>query len=98
MLLWILAALAALGWGPIVWHFFRAWQVRKNPISLAICILILFSTYVDLMLILQVDGVLAGRISAWLMFGFSLLTCVNFHLSFFWSKRLFEPRKTRHKE
>jgi hypothetical protein len=40
------ALVVALGWLPILIRFLRAWRERSNPISFAICVLILMALYV----------------------------------------------------
>lgn len=92
----VLAGVGVVLWTPILLRFYRSWLGRHNPISLAICAIIL------LLLWLTVSGVwlatnsirgdvvaLAGVVMSSLVAGFA-------HLTFYWSSRKFKT--TRKKE
>lgn len=42
----IVALVVALAWLPVLLRFIRSWRARGNPISLAICVLVLMALYV----------------------------------------------------
>ena len=41
----IAALVVALAWLPVLLRFYRSWRTRGNPISLAICVLVLAALY-----------------------------------------------------
>jgi len=95
MILYIgLATLATLVWIPVLIRFFRAWQNRKNPVSLAICAMIATAVWEAVAHVWMADNNISERV---LMVAFSLvsiLVALNFHLAFYWSRRKFpEERK-----
>ena len=44
----IAAAIVALAWIPVFLRFFRSWRTRGNPISMAICVLVVYALYVPI--------------------------------------------------
>src|SRR3990172_12157880 len=69
--LFVVALVIALAWVPVLIRFFRSWQARKNPISLAICILVTLAVYLPAYATLAVPPSLA------------LVTFLNIHRYFF---------------
>jgi uncharacterized membrane protein len=81
----------ALAWVPVFRFFFRAWRERANPISLAICFLVLFAIYTNGAAVLllafgssSLDAVIALRVV-------DLAVLVFFYLSFRWAKHRWKP-------
>ena len=87
MTLFALVAIAA--WVPVLWRFFSAWRKRRNPVSLAICLMITLLLYTSIISIMRLDGTITPE---WAWFGFLLFnvtTCANFYAAFWWSGRKF---------
>lgn len=88
VLVFLSTALAA-AWIPILIKFVRAWRARGNPVSLAICGIILLSIYSNILVIAvyAYDG--NPRWAAYATHVFNGLVCANFYLAFVWSNRRF---------
>lgn len=75
----------ALAWLPVFVRFFRSWRARGNPISIAICTLILVTLYVPVYL--------AGCIpSSWplaTVIALSVIACATFYGTFYYANRRF---------
>lgn len=84
--MWLLLASAAVSllWIPVLLFFFKNWRERKNPISLAICAVIFFAVYADVLVILFRFG--AGDLPLYIMQGAELLTIVFFYVSLRWAR------------
>ena len=88
------SAVLTLVWVPILLRFVRAWQARHNPISLAICGIILLSIYSN---ILTIAVYLYESEPAWAAYAthsFNALICLNFYLAFLWSNKKFPDSRT----
>lgn len=73
--------------------FFRAWRTRANPVSLAICGLILLLIYTNVLSIGVVGDALWSTV---LTLAFNVIICGNFYLAFRWSnKRFVDTRQLR---
>ena len=72
------SVLVSAAWIPILARFLRSWRARKNPISLAIAMLVALTIYVPV-------WASAGPKDPWLQAGLvasNALACAFFHLSF----------------
>jgi hypothetical protein len=85
----VIAVAQCVAWLPILWRFVRNWSDRHNPVSLAICSLVLLAAYVGaapFWLTSHVDiSWVAGAVSL-----LNLLVCLNFYAAFGWSRRKFK--------
>lgn len=90
MTLPLLFLLAAVGWVPILLRFYESWRDRRNPVSLAICALIIMVVYLGALFALHLLGEITSVYVGWLLLGFDVLVCVNFYLSFAWSRARFK--------
>lgn len=85
----LLSGLLALTWIPILLRFVRSWRARRNPVSLAICGIILLSIYSNVLTIAvyALDGEPVWAAIA--THAFNALICLNFYLAFEWTKKRF---------
>mgnify|MGYP001591707496 CR=1 FL=1 len=93
ILVFLGALVVALAWIPIMLKFFRAWRQRSNPVSLAICGLIVFVVYSNVVMIatyLTQGNMAAAFASAW---GFNTLSCINFYFAFRWADKHFNTAR-----
>lgn len=85
----IIAAVLSIGWLPILIKFLRAWRARGNPVSLAICLVIILVIYTDVvsLALYAFNGNPAWSMSA--ICGFNLLVCANFYVAIRWADKHF---------
>jgi hypothetical protein len=89
----LVAVLSIVAWVPVISRFFNAWRRRRNPISLAICLVLGLLIYTCIIIIENVEGEVAP-LWLWIGFlGFNALVCFNFYVSFWWSSRRFPDRR-----
>lgn len=84
----VLLLVVAVGWAPIALRFFRGWQRRRNPVSLAICATVSFVVYANIMAATAVLGLDNGR-AALLTLIFDVIVLANFYASFRWAREWF---------
>ena len=87
----IAAVVVALGWLPVFIKFFRSWQARTNPVSLAICILVALAIYLPTYAVLTLPP-------SWPLATFLTLdsfSCIAFYVAFWWSHRYFKSDRSR---
>lgn len=89
----VIAAILAIAWSPLVVKFYRSWHNRKNPVSLAICWMIIVVIYSHLLYTLALSFEASFRWVSIIALGFSLTACVNFYVSFYWSKKKFKDER-----
>ncbi len=84
-----LSVFLAVAWVPLLLKFVRAWRARRNPVSLAICGVILLSIYSNIITVAveAFDG--SKTTAAIVTHGFNALVCMNFYFAFALSKRKF---------
>jgi len=83
-----------MAWVPILLRFVRSWRERRNPVSLAICGLIIYVQFLSLSVAWVVDGSvgLVGLLSV-----HGLLcsaACVNFYAAFRRARHHFRERRS----
>lgn len=76
-----IALLLMVAWLPVMWRFFRQWRHRRNPISMAICLLVAFACYVNFTLIVMRSGVNDELTHMSLLF-VETVFCLTFYVSF----------------
>jgi hypothetical protein len=79
------AVAVALGWIPVFVRFFRSWRARGNPISIAICVLILFALYLPIYLP-------ATSSMSWpfaTVIALDAIVCMTFYVTFYYANRKF---------
>ena len=84
----------ALLWLPILFKFIRAWHERRNPISLAICGLILFVMYRNVIRTLADVYNYSPLLENTMVTGTHLLVCLNFYLAFYFTRRRFPDARS----
>ena len=87
------AAVLAAAWLPIIHKFYVSWRARKNPVSLAICWLILVVAYSHALYILTTSFEADVAWVVAISLTFSLVACVNFYVSFYWSSKKFKDQR-----
>jgi hypothetical protein len=75
----------ALGWLPVFLRFFRSWRARSNPISIAICVLILFAFYLPVYL--AVTSVVSWPFAT--VVALDAIACTTFYVTFHFANRKF---------
>lgn len=88
-LLVIWALMLAIAWVPLALKFQRSWRGRKNPVSLAICLVVLLFIYSNLVFTLAVTGQTTWRFYAVATRSFEVAAIVNFYIAFRWSDARF---------
>lgn len=88
-LLVALSTALAGAWIPVLLKFIRAWRARRNPVSLAICGVILLSIYSNIVVIAVYAFSGNPSWAAIATHVFNGLVCVNFYLSFMWARKRF---------
>lgn len=81
--------LLSLAWLPLAMKFQRAWQVRKNPVSLAICATALLLAYTNVIFAFAMVGETSWRFYAIATRALELVVLVNFFVAFRWSDAKF---------
>lgn len=87
----IAALVVALAWLPVLLRFVRSWRARGNPISLAICVLVLMALYVP--------PYLASTLSrSWpvaTVVAIDVIACSTFYAAIYYASRKFPDTRTR---
>lgn len=89
----IAAGVLTLAWLPLAVRFNRGWKTRKNPVSLAICAVVLLFAYSDIMYVLAISDVTTWRFFAIATHVFEAIVVVNFYVAFHWSDKKFESQR-----
>ena len=76
------AVILALAWMPVLLRFLKRWWRRRNPVSSAIVLLILFASYVNIGLFFVYYGVSSDLVRPMLLI-ISALVCGYFHWAFY---------------
>lgn len=78
----IAAGFVAVLWLPILGKFFRAWRDRRNPVSLAIGLIIALMVYLSVLVVLVASfkSSFVWAVIVGLLFDFGI--CVNFYIAF----------------
>jgi len=87
----IVALVAALAWLPVLLRFVRSWRARGNPISLAICVLVLMALYVPPYLTTTLP-------QSWpvvTVVAIDSIVCVTFYATIYYASRKFPDTRTR---
>lgn len=87
----LLAVAQAVLWIPVLLHFFRQWWKRRNPISLAIMLLVMMAVYVGTMPVWLASTSVAWISTAVLVV--DILVCANFYVAFGWSRLKFSDAR-----
>ena len=93
-ILLLLASLAvAVAWVPILARFFYSWQDRHNPISLALCGIILLVIYANINVLSIYLFKSNVRWTAYAILTFSAAACLNFYLCTYWADKKFKDSR-----
>lgn len=87
----IAASVVALAWLPVLLRFIRSWRTRGNPISLAICVLVLMALYVPPYLVTTLP-------QSWpvaTVVAIDVITCLTFYVTIYYASRKFPDTRTR---
>jgi hypothetical protein len=90
----VFAGVGVVLWTPILLRFYRSWLGRHNPISLAICAIILLLLWLTVSGVWLATGNMRGDVVALCGVAMSSLVAAFAHLAFYWSSKKFpESRK-----
>lgn len=84
----------AIAWIPLLVRFLRGWHNRRNPVSLAICATISSVIYGNVTTALLAMGQGAWQTVRILTVAVNAFVVVNFYLSFHWSRRFSDARRS----
>lgn len=84
------SVLVALAWLPVLLRFFRSWRIRNNPISFAICMLVLFALYMPVFAIASFDFQLWPLAT---ILTLNTMVCITFYVTFRLSDRKFHDAR-----
>jgi hypothetical protein len=79
----------ALAWLPVFVRFFRSWRARGNPISIAICVLILVTLYIPVYL----AGYTPPSWALATVIALSTIACVTFYVTFYYANQKFSDTR-----
>lgn len=84
----------AIAWVPILLRFVSSWRARRNPVSLAICGIIVLSVHANVivMAVYAFNG--SPQWAALTVHIFNALVCLNFYLSFMWARKRFPDARS----
>jgi hypothetical protein len=83
------ALVLALAWLPLAHKFRAAWLTRRNPVSLAICLVMLLFAYQNVMFMLAIEGMTTWRFYSIATRLFEAIAILNFFIAFRWSDTKF---------
>lgn len=86
-----MALVVALAWLPVLLRFVRSWRARGNPISLAICVLVLMALYVPPYL----ANTLPQSWPVATVVAIDVITCATFYATIYYASRKFPDTRTR---
>lgn len=93
MLYYILATISASLWTPILLKFRRNWSERKNPVSLAIFILVGFLMWTAVAGFWLMSGGVSPAFFAVAWGVVSNVIAISFHLSFYMANKKFKDSR-----
>jgi uncharacterized membrane protein len=79
----------SLLWIPVLLFFFKNWRTRNNPISMAICGMVLFVIYSDALI--WAAALLHSEVPFYVMQTAEICSIMFFYLSLRWAKKRFGP-------
>ena len=91
----VVAGIAVLLWLPILLKFYKAWLGRHNPVSLAICALILLLVWSSVAGAWLVTGSLDADVVILVSTGMSALVAAFSHVAFYWSDKRFVGQRKK---
>jgi O-antigen ligase len=86
----IAALIIALAWIPVLLRFFRSWRARGNPISLAICLLVIYALYAPVYLAFTLPP--SWSIAA--LGATDFITCVTFYSAVYAAAKRFPDTRS----
>lgn len=92
-LYFIIAGVAVLLWLPILLKFYKAWLGRHNPVSLAICAVILLLVWSSIAGTWLVTESLDADTVIFASTGLSALVAIFTNVAFYWSDKKFSGQR-----
>lgn len=89
----VLSCVLALAWLPLAIRFYRGWQRRRNPVSLAIFASALLYAYTNVIFALALTDQASWHFFAIATHVFGVVVVINFYVSFYWSDKKFEGER-----
>lgn len=91
IILSVVSIVLAIAWHFVAVHFWKAWKLRKSPLSLAICALIGYPIFTNTssMIFIYQDP----RLSVGIMLLANAVLLINFWVCFRWQKERFQEER-----
>ena len=89
----VLAGIAVCAWAPILIRFYRNWQHRHNPISLAICSAVALLMWLAIADIWEITGDVKGEIVSFVSTGVSLVVALYANYTFHIAAKKFDEKR-----
>ena len=89
----VVAGIAVILWLPILLKFYKSWLGRHNPVSLAICALILLLVWSSVAGAWLVTGSLDADVVILVSSGLSAMVAAFSHVAFYWSEKRFSGER-----
>jgi RsiW-degrading membrane proteinase PrsW (M82 family) len=85
----VLAGIAVCAWAPILFRFYRNWQHRHNPISLAICSAVTLLMWLAVAQIWEITGDVKGEVVSFVSTGLSIVVAAYANYTFYVAAKKF---------
>ena len=89
----VLAGIVVCAWAPILIRFYRNWQHRHNPISLAICSAVALLMWLAIADIWEITGDVKGEIVSFVSTGVSLVVAIYANYTFQIAAKKFDGKR-----
>jgi len=93
-LYYILSVISAALWIPILTKFYKSWYARQNPVSLAICSLILLILWMAAAGVWIFSSDVSQELITVCSSGLSAMVAIVFHVAFYWSDHRFTDSRS----
>lgn len=89
----IASCILALAWVPVAFHFNKGWKVRRNPVSLAIWLMVLFCSYTNILFVLALLDQTSWQFFSLATHAVDMVILINFYLAFHWEAKKFGDQR-----
>ena len=89
----VLAGIAVCAWSPILFRFYKNWQSRHNPISLAICSAVSLLMWLAIAGIWEVTGDVRAEVVSFVSTGVSILVAAYANYTFHIAAKKFDEKR-----
>ena len=88
-----LAVIAVGAWSPILIRFYRNWQHRHNPVSLAICLVVSLVMWFAIADIWEISGDVSPEVISFASTSVSIIVAIYANIAFYLAAKKFDQRK-----